>query len=138
MSNRLKGEVSFRAGDDEYTLVFSIDALISLEEIYEKTVAEVGEMLGEGLRMVDLRTVFRVGLAEYHPDLADKDAGRIMSMLGVKDAGALVGRAFASAFGSEEAAKDGPRRPRQRAGTGGSVSTSGSNTPLEAKPPSDA
>jgi hypothetical protein len=127
MANPLKGEVGFVSGADRYTLVYTIDALIALEEAYGKTVGELGEMLGDDLRMADLRRVFHAGLAEHHPDVDEKSAGRIMSEIGVTEAGSLVGRAFAAAFGGGEAGQDGGARPPE-AGTGATASTSGSST----------
>ncbi len=123
MSNRFKGEVTVRDGDDEYTLVFTIGALIALEERFDRSVQEVGEMLGERLRMVDLRTVFTAALREYHPDIGEEAAGQIMSRVGVAEAGALVTRAFSAAFGVGEVADGAPVPPakaaaRRKAGTG--------------------
>lgn len=138
MTNPLKGEVSFKSGEDEYRLVFTIDALISLEERFNATVQQLGEMLGDNLRLTDLRAVFHAGLAEYHGGLDEKAAGRIMSELGITEAGTLVGRAFAGAFNSGEEAKEvaGPRK--RSAGTGRTASTSGSTSTSEATPHLDA
>lgn len=129
MTNSLKGEVTFSAGEDEYTLVFTIDALIDLEERFGKSVSDLGEMLGENLRAKDMRTLFHAGLGEHHPDLDVKAAGRVMSILGFTEAATLVARAFGAAFGVQEAdagaASPPVKPPTKAAGTGAAVSISG-------------
>jgi hypothetical protein len=129
MTNPLKGEVSFKSGEDEYRLVFTIDALIALEEKFDRSVQQIGQMLGENLRMADLRSIFAAGLAEYHSDLDERAAGRLMSEMGLAPASTIVGQAFVAAFGGgeAEASPGGAQRPRKRAGTGEPVSTSGLN-----------
>lgn len=118
MANPLKGEVGFEVGGERFTLVFTIDALISLEDHYGKGVSELGEMLGDDLRLKDLRKVFHAGLAEYHDQVDEKAAGRLMSALGVVEAGVLVGKAFAAAFATGEASRDGAAGPPEAGGTG--------------------
>jgi hypothetical protein len=138
MSNPLRGEVSFKSGDQDYVLVFTIDALISLEEAFDCSVQDLGDRLGEGVRMKDLRTVFHAGLQAHHPNMSEADASRVMSEIGLTEASDLFRRAFLGAFASGKEAKAGERPQRARGGTGATVSTSGLSSDLEAKPALDA
>jgi hypothetical protein len=51
-----------------------------------------------GKRFSTIRAIFWAGLQDRHPDLALKDAGRIITALGMKRADELVGEAFALTF----------------------------------------
>lgn len=136
-----KGDVKFDVEGQPHTLVFTVDALIELEEIFERNVQEIGAMFSAGLRMKDLRTVFHIGLGEHHPEADEGAASWIMSQIGITRAGELVGEAFLAAFGGvdaiKEAGQDAPARPRKRAGTGRRASTSGSTISSAASATSD-
>ncbi|MFN4176422.1 GTA-gp10 family protein [Phenylobacterium sp.] len=120
MSNPLKGEVAFRAGDATYRLVYAIDALIALEDRYGKSVAEVGQMIADGMGPRDMLAIWHAGLLECHPDLDEAAAKRLVAQVGIGQALQLIGRAFAAAFLVEP--EDGAKRPGPRkaaaAGTG--------------------
>lgn len=130
-----KGDVKFDVEGQEHILVFTVDALIELEELFDRKVQDIGAMFGEGLRMKDLRAVFRAGLSEHHPEVDDAVAGFIMSKIGITRAGELVGKAFLAAFGGADAIKEdgdgAAARPRKRGGIGQPASTSGSTTNSE-------
>lgn len=116
MSMTTKGEVRFSAGEDNYILVFSINALVSLERELGIGVAEVGSQLGQALRISTLRTIFWAGLLQHH-NLNEEQAGDVIQQIGAVKAGQLIAEAFAAAF--PEAAKGGAARPRTAgAGTG--------------------
>ena len=114
MGNPMKGEVDFVAGDMAYTLVFSINALCSLEERLGVGVAEIGAQMGESMRIGTLRTIFWAGLVTRH-DVTEEQAGDIITQIGPNEASQLIGKAFAAAF--PEAAK-GTGRPQKAAGLG--------------------
>lgn len=138
MANKLKGEVAFTAGDRGYTLVYTIDALIALEEHFGQSVQELGAMLQENLRMKDLRILFHAGLQARHPDVDVVEAGRVMSELGLTDCGGLIGRAFTLAFatGKEKASAAGPQPAGAQDGIGLSSSVSTASSASEALPTS--
>ncbi len=135
--NTLKGEYKFEADGSVYRMVYTIDALIDLEERFGKTVIEIAAMLGGNLRIKDLRTLFRAGLAEHHADLDEKAVGRVMTSVGIAPAGAILSEAFLAAFGAGvssdgEAGADAPADPPPAAGgTGQPASTTGSNSASE-------
>lgn len=120
--NSVKGEVSFNAGGQIFYLAFSTNALIALEERLDKTVAEIGAMFEQPLRLAHLRILLWAGLSDNH-DLPELEAGRLMDDVGIDKIGELIGRAFVLAFpNDEEGAKDSARPQRaaakKAAGTG--------------------
>lgn len=124
--NALKGEVSFASGSDRYTLVFTIDALIQLEETFDGSVQKIASLLGADVRMSDLRTIFAAGLMEHHGDMDARAVGRLMSEIGLGPATALVAKAFKATFEIDKGAgPGGGKGPRKPAGTGAAISTSG-------------
>lgn len=128
-ANTVKGEVSFNAEGQTYRLAFSTNALIALEERLDKTVAEIGAMFEQPLRLAHLRILLWAGLSDHH-DVPELEAGRLMDAVGIDKVGELIGRAFVLAFpDDEEGAKDGerPRKPaaKKAAGTGKGSTRSG-------------
>lgn len=128
-ANPLKGEVPVPTGSGTFTLVFSIEALIVLEDTFKKPVDQIGEMLSDGLSARDLRTLFWAGLQEYHPELDMKAAGRLISEVGVTEAGITIARAFSAAFGAPEPAaaspQSAPPETAEAGGTGAEATVSG-------------
>src|SRR5687767_6768190 len=98
MANRVKGEVPFEVDGQPYTLSFGINSLCALEDRLGKTVAEIGALFGGSMGLRDLRAVFWAGLQDRHAGLTELDAGRVMTDLGAKRAGELIGEAFLAAF----------------------------------------
>lgn len=103
MSN-VRGIVKFEAGGSTYSLQYSINALVALEEDLGVTVAEIGTKLsgkdGKQVGLKDMRTLFRCGLIEHWPDGEPtvKQAGSLMTDVGLGPVAELIGEAFAAAF----------------------------------------
>lgn len=119
MANPFRGIVPLTAGDEEYKLSFSINAICEIEEHFGLPIAEVGKMMqeGEGFRVNTLRFVLWAGLQDHHDELTLKDAGLIASNAGIDACGAAIGRAFQLAFPKpEKAGGRGSDRPRRAAG----------------------
>lgn len=116
MSNPLKGEITFTADGENYTLAFTINALCALEERLGIGVSEIGEKLGGKVSIGTLRAVFWAGLLAHH-DLSEEAAGDIITSVGAARAGELIGQGFAAAF--PEAGKSTGRPRKAAAGTGG-------------------
>lgn len=126
-ANSVKGEVSFEAEGQTYRLAFTANALIALEERLDKTVAEIGAMFEQPLRLAHLRILFWAGLSDHH-EVPELEAGRLMDAVGIDKVGELIGRAFVLAFPEEEA--EGSARPqtpavKKTAGTGKGSTRSG-------------
>lgn len=115
MANPMKGEVAFTAGDDTYTLVYSINALVTLEDKLQIATSQIGELLGERMSMTSLRTLFWAGLIDRH-DCSEQEAGNLISEVGIAKSAELIGEALSKAF--PEAGKSKGRPQKAAAGTG--------------------
>jgi Phage tail tube protein, GTA-gp10 len=132
------GEVRFEADGRVWVLAYSVNALIEIEQALGVGVAEIAAMFADPgkLRLGTLRTVFRCGLVDHHPEVGDGAAGRIMTALGLKEASDLVGRAMAAAFPPAETSEAaGPFDSQAGAAPHGSRSTGpGASSPLPLTP----
>jgi hypothetical protein len=125
MANPHKGEVAFEAEGVHYTLRFSADAVCNLEEHFDKTLAEVGEIFANPklLRMKTVRAVFAIGLRDRHPDLDDAAVTRIFKSLLSPDVIRFTVLAFNRAFGADdEGGEANPQEPGEAQGTTGPAS----------------
>jgi hypothetical protein len=122
MANPMKGQARFEAAKKPWTLTFGFNELVSLEDELGVKVDEIGAKLGESARMV--RTVFRVCLEAEHGQMTDREAGDLISEIGLQEAAQHIAKAFAAAFpsGSAEAGPpqpaSAPARKRPTRGTG--------------------
>lgn len=122
MAHLLKGEVAINLADDEsYTLVYSVNAIIALEQETGLPITRIGEFLGgEAFSFGNARTFFWAGLIEHQPDMSQDDAGSIMSQLGIETALVMATDALKASL-PQEAAK-GTSRPRKAPGGIGKTS----------------
>ena len=115
MANKHRGEVELTAGDEIYTLLFSVNALCDLEEHFDMPIGRVSDMLNDpnNVRLTDLRALLLFALKEHHPDLVFTDAGRIATDAGIPETMAKLGQAFVAAF-PEEKKGGNPPAPKGR------------------------
>lgn len=115
MANPHKGEVAFKAGDENYTLSFSANALCELEDMLGVGVNDIGAMLADPakIRMKQMRTVFHAGLLDHHPDMDEKTMKVVFSKLRAGEAVGYIAKAFALAFPEAEGGAAGPQTPGQ-------------------------
>ena len=131
VGDNIRGRVAFEAAGRSWWLSFSINALCVLEEEFEQTADAVGvHFFGEGAKpsLPDVRGFFWAGLQDHHPELTEREAGLVMTELGLARTGELVGRAFVGAF---PPAAEGEKRVRPRrkpAGSGRSSSPPGASS----------
>jgi hypothetical protein len=120
MTNRVKGEVGFSvdsgglAGD--YVLLLDFNALCDLESDLPGLMDGTAEIKTPSA----IRAVFHAGLQARHKDISLHDAGDIIHVLGIEQAGDLVRQSFEASFstakGGEES--DRPRKAPAKAGAG--------------------
>lgn len=118
MANPFRGKVPLKAGDEDYELSFSINAICEIEEHFGKPIAEVGKLMqaGDAFQVKTLRFVLWAGLQDNHDDISLKDAGNIASNAGIEICGEAIGKAFQLAFPQEKAGGGkGNGRPRSAA-----------------------
>ena len=114
MANRIKGEVEFQATSGDYTLLLDFNALCDLEDDFPGLMDGTADIKSPKA----IRRVFHAGLAEYHPDLSERDAGAIIQDLGLDRAATLIKESFEASF---PAPKGGAARPRKQSPGAGSA-----------------
>ncbi len=111
-ANPDQGEVPFNVeGGQSYALKFSIPAVIALEDLLDKPVAEVMVGVARG-RVGYIRAALAAGLRDFHPKVTTADISDFMMKI---EGGALapVLKAMQLAFPSkEEAAGEGDGDPQ--------------------------
>lgn len=128
MGSPLKGEVSFKIGNESYKLSFSAEAIFRLEKKLGKKVVDIGKEMSasEGVDLEMFRTIFWAGLIDGgYVDVDDVESVRpFFSAVKLPQVATLVSNAFFNAFdmGMEVDAKPRPTKPGQKSGGTGSAS----------------
>ncbi|MCV3209603.1 gene transfer agent family protein [Mesorhizobium sp. YC-39] len=117
MSNPHRGTVTFEADGAAYTLKFSTNALIELEEALGTGIEKVGSMLADpnAAKLKTLRLVFWAALTDHHEGMTVKTAGDLIDAIGVAEAGRLVSEAFntSRAIGKQGGAAKAAKNPQK-------------------------
>lgn len=125
MANKEQGHITIKAGDQKYTLVLDMDAMVALEEhfstpTHDATWDEIGEKVKRGsVRIV--RALMWAMLQRHHPGVTLVEAGHIIDEAGgIAKLGAVMtaatrsmqpDKADAEAFGDPK-----PNPPKAQAG----------------------
>ena len=126
MSGHPRGHVTLQAGEETYTLVFSVNAICRAEDRLNKGIGEIADQIVNGGRLGCIRAVIWAGLGDKHPTMTEADVGNLIDQIGLDNAGSLVKKAlqvaFPDAFGQPEGGEAGPPRkaPRKADGNGSS------------------
>lgn len=134
MTNPHKGEVEFVAGGRPYVLVFTVDALVAMENAagaidglkrkgFHKIVADLANPDTLSIELV--RVVLWAALRERQPEVTVKEAGELMVAAGGMVASlAKINEAFAASFPEAQPLAD-PPLPGQKNGTGSASAAPG-------------
>lgn len=120
MTNRVKGNVTRRIGDHDYTFELTANAFCELEGETGETTQEFVSRLEEAstsgkLGFRDVRVLFWASLTEHHPELSLRDAGRLMSKIGdMEEQMTFVQEVFEAAMPDTET-KGKPARGKKKA-----------------------
>lgn len=122
MTNGVKGEVSLAAGGETYTLQFSVNGLVALEDALGVGVTAIGAQLQAPTIRV-LRTLVWAALQEHHPEVDERQAGAIIDAAGgLPIVAPKILKAFRLAFPEAAKGTANPPKPpakgRAKAGTG--------------------
>jgi hypothetical protein len=109
MANPLRGEASFKAGDQSYTLAYDINALCEAEDASGLPIGELLGHLETGASLKVLRAVIWAGLQRHHP-CGLIEAGEIIAAATTKIAADAMRKALAGAFPASEGATKNPRK----------------------------
>lgn len=137
VANPQRGQLGFEVAGERFTFAFSTNALCAVEDTFGLTdITGLEAVLGGSPSLRTIRTLFRIGLTDCHPDMTDVEAGQIMDNVGgLEPSIELIFRAVEQAF--PEAAKVGAGNPRQTtAKPAGGRGTGRNSTSRGAKPAS--
>lgn len=110
MANKERGEVSFQALDQTWTMKIGTDAMCAMEEETGKGISEIAaELGGKSVKLSTLRLLVWAGLQHHHEGTSLKECSSLIDDVGVAAIGPLVGQAFQAAFPKKEAGA----RPRK-------------------------
>ncbi len=134
--NPHRGRLGFEVGEQAFTFAFSTNALCEVEEAFELTdITQLESVLGEKPSLRTIRTLFRIGLTDCHPQMSDREAGALMEEVGgLEPSLELIMRAINVAF--PEATPGGTENPPQPAGAGRGRSRNSKSTgarPVDAR-----
>lgn len=117
--NPHKGEVTLEAGGQTYTLRLAANALVIAEELLDKGVAEIADMLSDadGFRLGTARALLFAGLREHHPKMTIEDAGEIIGETGIPAVVTKLAESMQAAFARPEEGAPNPPQGAE-AGTG--------------------
>ena len=120
-ANPQRGQLGFEVDGQRWTMAFGTNALCAIEDEFGLTdITQLEGVLNNKPSLRTIRTLFRLGLTDCHPDMTDMEAGQLIDAVGgLEPSLELVSRAIEQAF--PEAAKDGtadPRQPKAGRGTG--------------------
>lgn len=111
MSNSVRGSVALQAGDQAYTMSFSINALCELEDVFGMSATKFGKLFedAENISMRDVRNIVMVGLHDHHPEVDEKRAGIIAGDAGLQECMVAIEKAFRLAFPEAKAGGNPPK-----------------------------
>src|SRR3546814_17129408 len=115
MANAGKGEASLKAGDKEYTLVMSVNALCEAEDVLGMATAEILARYSSGLSVKLLRGLICAALQTNHPCTVD-EAGESIEAAGVPSAKTALEQATLASMPAEAAGEK--ANPQKRGGAG--------------------
>lgn len=133
MANRLRGEATLSIDGVDYTLVYSMPALIALEDVLDTSIMEILVTMNKrAQRLGFVRAMLWAGLREKHPEVSlDRAAELIGEAGGMLAVNAVMLAAFQRAFPAAADDEPGPRKPSPAtaaAGTSSASSNSGSSS----------
>jgi hypothetical protein len=135
--NPHRGQLGFDVEDQRWVFAFGTNALCAIEDEFDlKDITGLETVLNDSPSLRTIRTLFRIGLTDCHPEMTDAEAGAIMDAVGgLEESLELIMRAIEQAF-PEAAAKGGagPRQPTAPRTVKPARGTGRRSTPAGAKP----
>ncbi|WEX07370.1 GTA-gp10 family protein [Chelativorans sp. AA-79] len=118
MANPIRGEVTLQAGDEAFTLSFSVNAIVELEDHLDLPVSKIANLLNdpENVRMKTVRALIWAALRDHHEHVTIIEAGKLATRVGVAGCMEKVGRAFQLAFPDAEDEEKTSRPQKAKAG----------------------
>lgn len=100
MAKELRGQATFKIDGTAYRMSYSFNAIAEIEDVLDDTMDNIVARLQDpkGIRISLARTVFWGGLLDHHPEITVKEAGAIMTRLGIVRSLELVAEAINRSF----------------------------------------
>lgn len=91
-------QVEFEFEGERYPVALTVNSLCGLEEMFGgRSISVVGEEIASGRAGArGVRALFRAGVIAKHPEVTERDAGRMVDHLGSEEAGSIIMGAFES------------------------------------------
>ncbi|ETA53984.1 GTA-gp10 family protein [Ponticoccus alexandrii] len=91
MANRHKGQVSREIDGTVYTFELTVNAFCDLEEATGKATLQIMQDMEKAaqtgdVQFRDIRRIFWAALIEHHPDITEREAGRVLTKVGDMEA----------------------------------------------------
>jgi GTPase len=114
MANPLRGEVELQTPDKTYTMRMSINAIVSIEDHFDKGINQVSDMLADpsSMRIGHLRSIIMHTLREHHPEVDETTAGEIIGQAGFEATAEAIQKAMVAAFPQAKVATENPRKAK--------------------------
>jgi len=107
MANHARGQKDITIDGRTYTLWFTINSLVELEDLLKAPITKLGDDFTKGdVGFKEMRALFWAGLIEKHPEITLKDAGHLMHAAGLEKVLETAAEAFALAFPEGNAQKN--------------------------------
>ena len=90
MTKSMNPPGSFEHDGKTYQLDMGVNTICKIENKFDLPMPKVAEKMESDPRVSFVRTVFHQALLENHPDLHERDAGLIMTGLGIQRVGDLL------------------------------------------------
>jgi hypothetical protein len=136
--NPHKGDVSFEVNGKTYTLRYSHLALVKLENVLNKGLAQILSELSKpgDMRLGTVLALLWAGLQKHHPGLSEEDASEILDDVegGIATVMVSIDSAFSKAFGTSPGTKGTNPPQKEVNGSGMTSSSSLSATAMIQKP----
>lgn len=85
---------------EEYTLEFTLNALVEIEELFG-SISEVYKIF-EDFNLKKLRGLLYAGLVEHHPEMTERKVGSLLDMSDLTNVVETLSKAFSKAFPDAE------------------------------------
>jgi len=118
MANPLRGEAEIVVDGASLKLVIDVNALVEVEDATGMDVTSLSKALSAKPGFKLIRTLFWAALQARHPGKTERDAGDIMSSMGVEAITETLTKLFQSAFPTATKASAEGKAKTVAAGTG--------------------
>lgn len=118
MANPHRGQVDVSTDGATYRFSLSVNAICELEDKLDRPIAQIADLLNDPakIRMKLVRTLTWAALLDHQPEISERDAGTVVSAIGIQRAVGAVMRSMQLAFPDEAGGEEAQNPPKAAAG----------------------